>query len=285
MNSGFLLGMGAALAWGLSDVAVTYYSRRIGFLRALLVIHGLSLIPLTVLALVLEGPEGATPAQWAAAAALGPLAVLVYAAFYKALELGPISIVSPITSAFGAIVVLLALIFGVATLSGVQALGCALVLMFVVLASVERSAGARLSDEGIRLSILTCLSFGVYLFLLGRLAEDLGWLLPILLSRATAVVILAAIVATRTSEGEVVGRLGMAGIAGCAVTGALEAGGYLLFNRGAEIGELAITGAAVSAYPVIPIVVGLFALRERLARHQLIGVAGVLGGMVVLSLG
>lgn len=284
MNSGFLLGMGAALAWGVSDVAVTYYSRRIGFLRALLVIHGLSLIPLVVLALVLDAPTGASPAQWAAAAALGPLAVLVYAAFYRALELGPISIVSPITSAFGAIVVLLALIFGGETLSGVQALGCALVLMFVVLASVERSAGARLSDEGIRLSILTCLSFGVYLFLLGRLAEDLGWLLPILLSRATAVVILAAIVAARTSEGEA-GRLGTAGVVGCAATGALEASGYLLFNRGAEIGELAITGAAVSAYPVIPIVVGLFALRERLALHQLIGVAGVLGGMVVLSLG
>jgi hypothetical protein len=27
------------------------------------------------------------------------------------------------------------------------------------------------------------------------------------------------------------------------------------------------------------------ALRERVARHQLVGVAGVLGGMVVLSLG
>lgn len=285
MNSGFLLGMGAALAWGFSDVVVTYYSRRIGFLRALLVIHGLSLIPLTALALVLDAPEGASTAQWAAAAALGPLAVLVYAAFYRALELGPISIVSPITSAFGAIVVLLALLFGGETLSGVQALGCVLVLMFVVLASVERSAGARIGDEGIRLSIVTFLSFGVYLFLLGRLAVDLGWLLPILLSRATAVVILAVIVATRTSEDEVVGRLGIAGVAGCAVTGALEASGYLLFNRGAEIGELAITGAAVSAYPVIPIVVGLFALRERLAWHQLIGVAGVLGGMVVLSLG
>ena len=278
MNSGFLLGMGAALAWGLSDVVVTYYSRRIGFLRALLVIHGLSLIPLTVLALVLDGPTGASPAQWAAAAGLGPLAVLVYAAFY------PISIVSPITSAFGAIVVVLALLFGGETLTGVQGLGCALVLVFVVLATVERSAGARLGDEGIRLSIVACVSFGVYLFLLGRLAEDLGWLLPILLSRAAAVVILAAIVATRTSEAEI-GRLGTAGIVGCAATGALEASGYLLFNRGAEIGELAITGAAVSAYPVIPIVVGLFALRERLAWHQLIGVAGVLGGMVVLSLG
>jgi uncharacterized membrane protein len=36
---------------------------------------------------------------------------------------------------------------------------------------------------------------------------------------------------------------------------------------------------------VIPILVGLLALRERVASHQLVGVAGVLGGMIVLSLG
>jgi drug/metabolite transporter (DMT)-like permease len=282
VNSGFVLGLGAALAWGIADVIVTYYARRVGYLRALLVIHGLSLLPVAALALVLGAPEGASWTQWAAAAALGPLAVAVYAAFYRALELGPISIVSPITSAFGAVVVVLALLVG-ETLTELQALGCALVLLFVVLASVERSAGVQWGSEGVRLSVLVCLLFGAYLFLLGRLAEDMGWLFPILLSRSVAVVILAGIVALRPEREP--RSLGRAGVLGCAATGALEASGYLLFNRGAEIGELAITGAAVSAYPVIPIAVGLFALRERVAWHQLIGVAGVLVGMVLLSLG
>ncbi|MDQ5833839.1 MAG: DMT family transporter [Actinomycetota bacterium] len=282
MDSGFVLGAGAALAWGLADVIVTYYARRIGFLRALLVIHGLSLVPLAALALVLGAPEGASSTQWAAAGALGPLAVIAYAGFYRALELGPISIVSPIVSAFGAVVVLLALLVG-ETLTELQALGCALVISFVVLASIETSAGPRLGGRGIRLSLLACVSFGAYLFLLGLLAEDLGWLFPILLSRIAAVVILAGIVAAR-QEGEA-GSLGPVALLGCAATGALEASAYLLFNRGAEIGELAITGAALSAYPVIPIVVGLVAFRERVAGYQLVGVAGVLVGMVVLSLG
>ena len=48
---------------------------------------------------------------------------------------------------------------------------------------------------------------------------------------------------------------------------------------------MAITSAAAAAYPVIPILVGLLALRERIAWRQLVGVAGVLCGMVVLSLG
>jgi len=282
VDSGFVLGAGAALAWGFADVVVTLYARRIGFLSALLIIHGLSLVPLSALALALGAPEGASWTQWAAAAALGPLAVVAYASFYRALELGPISIVSPIVSAFGAVVVLLALFVG-ETLTEVQALGCALVTLFVVVASIERSSGAQMSGEGIRLSLLACLSFGGYLSLLGLLAENLGWLLPIVLSRTVAVVILVGIVAVRQEDE--VRRLGLAGVLGCAATGALEASAYLLFNRGAEIGELAITGAALSSYPAIPIVVGLFALRERVARHQLVGVAGVLAGMVLLSLG
>jgi drug/metabolite transporter (DMT)-like permease len=131
---------------------------------------------------------------------------------------------------------------------------------------------------------LACFAFGLYLFLQGRLADELGWLLPILVSRTTAVLILCALLAAMPGP-EPRHTLGRAGVAGCAATGALEASAYLFFNRGAELGEIALTGAAVSAYPVIPILVGLFALRERVARHQLVGVAGVLVGMVVLSLG
>jgi drug/metabolite transporter (DMT)-like permease len=284
LNSGFALGAAAALAWGVADVIVTFYARRLGYLRALVVIHGLSLIPLALLALVVDPPEAVTAGSLLSAAALGPVAVVAYMGFYKALELGPISIVSPIVSAFGAVVVLLALLVLGDSLTEVQALGCGLVLSCVVVASIETSGSDHVGATGITLSLVACFAFGLYLFLQGELADELGWLLPILCSRVVAVLMLAALLAVTTSD-EPRAELGLAGIAGCAATGALEASAYLFFNRGAELGEIALTGAAVSAYPVIPILVGLFALHERVARHQLVGVAGVLLGMVVLSLG
>jgi drug/metabolite transporter (DMT)-like permease len=284
LNSGFALGAAAALAWGVADVIVTFYARRLGYLRALVVIHGLSLIPLAVLALVVDPPAAVTTGSLLSAAALGPVAVVAYMGFYKALELGPISIVSPIVSAFGAVVVLLALLVLGDSLTEVQALGCGLVLSCVVVASIETSGSDHVGATGITLSLVACFAFGLYLFLQGELADELGWLLPILCSRVVAVLMLAALLAVTTSD-EPRAELGLAGIAGCAATGALEASAYLFFNRGAELGEIALTGAAVSAYPVIPILVGLFALHERVARHQLVGVAGVLLGMVVLSLG
>ena len=215
MNSGFALGAAAALAWGFADVIVTFYARRIGYLRALVVIHGLSLVPLALLALVVEPPESVTTGSLVSAAALGPVAVVAYMGFYKALELGPISIVSPIVSAFGAVVVLLALLVLGDSLTAVQAFGCGLVLSCVVVASIETSGTDRAGATGIALSLVACLAFGLYLFLQGELADELGWLLPILVSRVVAVLILGALLAAMPGD-EPRDKLGLAGVAGCA---------------------------------------------------------------------
>ena len=289
VNDGFLLGAGTALAWGVTDVLVTRYTRRIGFFRALLVVHGLSLVPLVAVAVFVPRavPAGVSVTACAVAAALGPLAILAYIGFYRALELGPIAIVSPIVSAYGALVVLGALVLLGESLDRYQTAGCLMVFCGVALASVDSTAGGTAGPtrtrSGIKLSVLAAAAFGAYLFLLARLSADLGWLLPILLNRGTSLVLLIAWAIARPSPP--VGTLGPLGVLGCAATGLLDAIGYVLFNRGGEIGEVALTGAAASAYPLIPIAVGLLALRERISRHQLVGVTGVVTGMVILSLG
>jgi drug/metabolite transporter (DMT)-like permease len=284
VSNGFVLGTLAAVAWGCADVFVTYLSRRSGFFRTLVFTQAVGVALLVVVALALNDLPGPSTAQLLALVGLGPVAVAAYGGFYRALELGPIAIVSPIASANGAVVVLLAVVVLGESLSSLQALGCLLVLGFIVLAALEpKAAAADGKGSGIRLALVASAAFGGYLFALATFSEDLGWLVPILIARAMTVAILAAVAVTRPPPAP--GALGRIGIAGCLVAGVLDATGYLAFNRGAEIGEVAITSAAAASYPVIPIVVGLFALRERVAGHQLVGVAGVLCGMVVLSLG
>lgn len=282
MTEGFLLGALAATAWGFADILVTTYARRIGFLRALLVIQSCGLVFLAGLAIALGDLPSLTASQWLWIAALGPLAILAYAGFYRALELGPISIVSPIASTNGALLVLLAvLVLGESVTAG-QAVGCALVIGFVALASSESAAARVESASGIRLAVVTSVAFAGYLFALARLAEDLGWLVPILLTRVVAVALLVALTAVRDDRPR--GRLGAVGVLACAAAGSLDAVGFLAFNRGAELGEVAITGAASAAYPLIPIAWGILALKERVAPRQYVGAAGALLGMVLLSL-
>jgi drug/metabolite transporter (DMT)-like permease len=285
MSNGFVLGTLAAVAWGVTDVFITYLSRRGGFFKTLFLTQAVGVAMLVVIALALEELPGPSTTQLLALAALGPVAVAAYGGFYKALELGPIAIVSPIASANGAVVVLLAVVILGESLSSLQALGCVLVLGFIVLAALEPKpeTAAEGDGSGIRLALVASAAFGGYLFALATFSDDLGWLVPILIARAMTVAILTAVAVARPPVAP--GALGRIGVAACLVAGTLDASGYLVFNRGAEIGQLAITSAAAASYPVIPIIVGLFALRERVASHQLVGVAGVLFGMVVLSLG
>jgi drug/metabolite transporter (DMT)-like permease len=282
-SNGFVLGTLAAVAWGFADVLVTYLSRRAGFFRALLVTQLVGVGVLVAIALAVEDLPGPSAAQLLALAALAPVAAIAYGGFYRALELGPIAIVSPIASSNGAVVVLLAVLVLGESLGALQVLGCALVLGFIFLAAMEPEREDVAGGSGVRLALAASVAFGGYLFTLATFSDELGWLVPILVARSMTAALLAAVALTRPPPS--IGALGRLGVLGCAVAGALDATGYLVFNRGAEIGEVAITSAAAASYPVIPIVFGLVALRERVASHQLIGVAGVLVGMVVLSLG
>src|SRR5918999_518392 len=284
MSDGFVLGTLAAISWGLADVLVTYLSRRGGFFRILLISHAGGVAFLVAVALALDDVPGPSATQLLALAGVGAVGLAAYAGFYRALELGPIAIVSPIASSNGAIVVLLAVLVLGEALTSLQALGCLLVLGFIGLAALEPGGGrAEEGPNGIRLALVTAVSFGIYLFGLATISEELGWLLPILVARTAAVVILAAVAAARPPPRR--GSLGRLGVLGCIRAGALDAAGYLAFNRGGEIGEVDITSAAAAAYPVIPILVGLLALRERIAWRQLAGGGGGACGMVVLSFG
>jgi drug/metabolite transporter (DMT)-like permease len=283
VNNAFLLGASAALAWGVTDIIVVQWARRVGVVRTLLTVQGSGVLLMGLLAVLLGEDLSLSGGQWAAIAALGALSFAAYMGFYRALELGPIAIVSPIASSNGAMIVVLAVVVLGESLTAGQAVGITLVLTFIVLASVEPASERLSGTSGIRLALAATLVFGLYLFFLTTLADDLGWLMPILLTRAVAVTLTVALFAARPDRQK--RHLGKLGLVACAGAGALDALGYLLFNRGAEIGEVAITSAAASSYPLIPILVGLVAYRERVAWYQLVGVAGVLVGMVVLSLG
>jgi drug/metabolite transporter (DMT)-like permease len=284
MDDGFVLGTLSAITWGLADVFVTYVSRRAGFFKTLLFSQIFGLVLLVAVAIAVDELPGPSTAQVLALVALGPVAVAAYAGFYRALELGPIAIVSPIASANGAVVVLLAVLVLGESLTAVQALGCFLVLGFIVLAAREPDSKPSEGDgSGIRLALIASIAFGGYLFVLATMSDEVGWLVPVLIARSVTVAIVSAVAVARPPPSR--GALGRLGVLGCVGAGVLDACGYLAYNRGGEIGEVAITSAAASAYPVIPILVGLFALRERIAWHQLVGVAGVLCGMIVLSLG
>ena len=54
MSNGFVLGTLSAIAWGSTDLFVTYVSRRVGFFRTVLLSQFLGVCMLVVIAVAIE---------------------------------------------------------------------------------------------------------------------------------------------------------------------------------------------------------------------------------------
>src|SRR6266545_5168203 len=127
MSSGLLLGLGAALMWGLTDVAAALAGRRYGSLRVVVSTQVVG-VSVGVAILLASLARGAPVPQLnggsvALALACGLFGCIAYVGFFTALKIGPISVVSPTVSAYGGLTVVLAVLVRGETLTPLQALG------------------------------------------------------------------------------------------------------------------------------------------------------------------
>jgi drug/metabolite transporter (DMT)-like permease len=69
-----------------------------------------------------------------------------------------------------------------------------------------------------------------------------------------------------------------------AAIAALDTAGYIAFNVGVRNAETSLVATAAAPYAVVPVVLGVLILHERPAPVQWLGVALVIGGLVLLGL-
>ena len=224
-------------------------------------------------------PSGEVAALSLLAGLTGALAL---GAFYRALAVGTMSIVAPISSSGVAVPV----IFGIASgerPTGVQALGLAVTVVGVLLASREvhedslRANQARLS---IVLALLAAGGFGVYFTLTDAVAEDsVLWLL--LLGRAAAVAALVAVVLVVRPKVHPSGRQ----LAGLVAIGALDLTATGLYALATTEGLLSVVAVVGAMYPVATVLLARFVLGERLRREQQAGVGLAIAGVAAVAAG
>jgi uncharacterized membrane protein len=117
---GIAWGLAAALLWGLADYNAAVASRQTGSLRVVVAFHVVATLVLAVLCAATGALDDVAPGDVWKFVWVGALGALSYATFYKALEIGPISIASPIISAYAAVTIVLAVVVVGETLSGSQ---------------------------------------------------------------------------------------------------------------------------------------------------------------------
>ncbi|MCY3633706.1 MAG: DMT family transporter [bacterium] len=272
-----LLGALASGLIGVSDYFGRYCSRRAhamttvgtAFVGGL----GVSLI------LVLVVPSAITAADLLLGAASGVLIAIALSCMWHSLAVSSSAIASPIVAAFTA---LGPLIYGIATgerPTTAAAIGIAVAVaglpLAVIVPQTVENVGA-----GIAYAILGGLAFTALIVLLDRTSVDSGmW--PAVTQRAAALA--AMLVVTRASRiPQILPRsLRLAALAG-GIAGGLGMASFIAGVQRGPVGEVSVAG---SLYPVVTIALAVILDDDTLRWWQAAGIAAVLAGTTLITIG
>ena len=283
---GILLGLTAALSWGLADYFAAMASRRSGSFRVVLGFHLAAMVLLTALLVATgEGLSDVSRSDLAWFAFLGVLGGVSYLAFYQALAIGPISIVSPIVSAYAAVTVVCAVVIGGERLGGGETAAIVVVILGVLLASSDLAQMRQLERVallGILLALATAVVIGAFVYGVAYFSAEYGWLVPIFLARGFSTLFLV-LVSLRGGEWRFPDRSPRL-LTTIVLIAVVDTLGYVAFNFGVRHADTSVVATAAAPYAVVPIVAGVFLLHERPRTTQWAGIGLVIAGLVLLGL-
>jgi drug/metabolite transporter (DMT)-like permease len=276
-------GLGAALAWGAATLCSSRSTRMIGPSAVLAWVMLVGLV--AVAPFVALGPRPGTlsggDVAWLVVGGVGNAGGLLIE--YTGLRLGKVGVVAPIASTEGAIAAVVAILAGEA-LSAAVAVTLAAIVAGVVLTSRPADDEPRRGEVGHREARLAALcgvgaalSFGVSLYGIGHLSGSLPAAWIVLPARLAGVLMVALPLL-------VAGRLTLTRAAAplVVVSGLCEVIGFASYTAGAQHG-IAIAAVLSSQFAAVAALAAFLVFGERLARHQVLGVAAILCGVAVLS--
>jgi drug/metabolite transporter (DMT)-like permease len=283
-----IYGLGAAVFWGIADLFAAFSGRRVGVAATVLLSQVAAAVAISVVVLApghdLDGLDEV--AGW-----LLPIAAVTavaYVTLYRALELGPIALVSPLLASYAVIPVLLAVIFLDETLGSVEIAGATVTIGGAVVTSADvRSlrTGTRVPAAALPWALASTVLFGTAAYAVAWSAKRVGWLTSLWLVRTSTALLLviAAVVAIAVMRPALRGTLSTRAVALCALLGLADLTGTISYSRGSEVGLVSIVTAVSATYPLIPVFGGIALLDERPAINHYVGVAMVISGLLLLG--
>ena len=280
-----IYGLIAAAGWGVSSVAAAQAARRMGTLAALLISQVTGTVALTLVLAATRPhlPSLPSATMWGLAGA-GFFSLLGWLTYYRALEHGPVGIVSGAAATYGGVTALLALLVLGEPLGRCVGLGDALAVAGVAAAAMQapgrqKRDGHRKTWSGVMLAIVSAVTYGTGAFWLGTYAASAGWLVSALVVDIIAVTVLAAALICKRERPR-----GGVGMAWAIAAGLAESAALVAFARGGQAGQIALTAGVSSTYPLIPLAFGLVLFRERLSTLQVMGVCVAVTGLTLVSM-
>ncbi|MET8472842.1 DMT family transporter [Streptomyces sp. NPDC006422] len=285
-----LFALVTSLMWGLADFGGGLLTRRTPALTVVVVSQSIAVAVLGVVVAATGAFSEAGPKLWFAVAAglVGPVAML---AFYKALALGPMGVVSPLGSIGVAVPVGVGLVLG--ERPGVlQFAGILVAVVGVVLAGGPQFTGAPVQRQAVLLTLLAAFGFGAVMALIAEASTTVtGLFLALFVQRVTNVVAGGAALYVSSKRGGRVlpqdggWRVVRAALPALAFVGLADVAANGTYAIAAQRGPVTVAAVLASLYPVVTAVAARGVLRERLRVVQAAGAGLAVVGSVLLAAG
>lgn len=281
-----IFGLAAALGWGLADYTGAVGGRRMGSLPTVAVAQAFSAAMMTAF-MIAGGHSPGVIAPYAGFVVLNGLASGgAYLSHYRALQLGPVAVVSPIGATYAVVGVTLAVVFLGERPGPAAIVGGALTVVGVMLTSTDLArlrAGTHTRAPGLPWAIVSSVLFGVGGFLLGYFAQEVGWVPGLWASRCAQLAMFAALSVVRRREFD---RLGWnLALVWAIASGAADLLGVVTYSIGASRGLVSIVLIASAVFPLIAVSLSIAFLHERPVANQYVGIGLVVTGLVALGIG
>lgn len=288
----FLLGLAAAVSWGVSDFFIAKSARAVGAVIGALVVNAVSTTAYLIAYLLFLQSHAIFTTQGVWDAIITGLGFgVAQALFFRAMLLGPVSIVSPVASTYPLISAAIGIIFFATRMSILQMTGIFLVVAGVAVASglADFSKGRQRLGNGPLMAVIAALGWGIGFTFSTRAVIAMNWQSACLVELVATTLVLACIMPFIKGDEPITMRaIGRASIKNVVLAaGIIQAIGLLAVNIGIFLQpqSSAVIVALSSCYPILTIFLALRHLKERVPLPPLIGAVVGVAGIVVLSLG
>jgi drug/metabolite transporter (DMT)-like permease len=274
----FLALLSSAL-WGTSDFCGGTLTRRRPAVTVTLLSELIGLSGVVVAAVATNAFDASTGyLGWGLLGAVAGSIGIV--AFYQALATGTMGVVAPIASLGVIVPVAVGLVAGDRP-SVLQDAGIVVAIVGVVLAGgpeLQRGDGDTASARPLLLAMVAAVGFGAVFVALDHGARTSTVMTLLVMRGAAAVMMFAVAALTATSL-----RVSKPDLPMLLVVGAFDVGANATFAYATRHGLLAVVAVLSSLYPAVTVILARTIHAERLARIQLVGVVGAIGGVALIA--
>ncbi len=291
MQNGLIIAIVAGLismiGWGTADFFAKKSVDKVGDLVSLFWMQAFGIIPLFLFFLIKGDFSGITWTLFAWVIFMALVDAVGYLMFYKALEKGKASIVSPIVASYSAFSVIIAAIFLGEKLTLQTSLFLFLIVIGIILASTDiaelKKRGFKKEDfaNGIPEALLAVLLFSFWFPFWDKIVGGQNWVVLILLLRV--IMSLMLLFTLKASKKTVIVRDKNV-FRWLMFVGLLDVIAYVALTWGYGVTSyVSIITVLAATFSIPTLILARIFLKERLQKNQLIGIAIIIFGIALLS--